>query len=152
MQPEMELLSSNTVRQLLFFSNGNLVMSDLMAELYMQNANSTIYADDRKDLYIGFTEDLPTEGYILGPYKEIVSQLTSKESIKNDIFNIKISAETEAYLKEIDLDIGWLVTIVQRILSVNLSQYVGIPEGSFRDVFGVQSVSKSVLYNIANNY
>lgn len=151
-EPEIEVFTSNITRQLIFYNNGNLAISDLMAELYQANSNSEIYSPERDDLFIGYSEDLPTEGYILGPYKEMLSAITSKEGIKNSVFIDPLSSSTEKYLKSINLELNMLVTIIQRILIVNVSRYLGIGEADFREIFGVQSVSKAIMYNIANNY
>ena len=151
-EPEVEVFAANITRQLIFYNNGNLAMSDLMGELYQSNNNNEIYAPSRDDLFIGYSEDLPSEGYILGPYKEILSAITNKEGIKNSVFIDKLSKNTESYLKSINIDLNMLITIVQRILIINLSKYLGVSEADFRDIFGVQSVSKAIMYNIANNY
>jgi hypothetical protein len=151
-QPELDIISNNIVRQLLFFQNGNIVISDLMAEIYQNNQNKEIYAGYRSDLIIPYSNEVPNEGYILGNYREIISDIASKEGMQNSVFVQPISSNTEAYLKDIGVDMGLLITIVQRILMVNLSNHLGINEGDAQNIFGIQSVAKSLMFNIANNY
>lgn len=148
---DVNALADNIVRQLIFFNGGNIAMSDLMVEYYNSNSISDIRIEVRDDLFLGYSEELPQDGYILGPYKEIVSELCREENMQNYVFVDKLSSETEAYIEELGVDIRILITIVQRILSVSLAKYLGIEEGSFRSIFEVQSVSKSVIRNIANN-
>jgi hypothetical protein len=151
-QPEMEIITNNIVRQLVFYYNGNIVMSDLMADLYQKNQNKEIYADFKDDLVISYSDEIPNEGYILGPYKEIISDIVKKEGFQNTVFTQAISDNTIAYLKEIRIDISMLITIAQRILMVNVSKHLGIDEGDAQNIFGMQSLSKCLMYNIANNY
>lgn len=152
MQPDLDALMQNIMRQLIFYLDGNLVLSDLMVDYYLNNRNNEIYVRDINDLIFSYTDELPTDGYILGPYKEILTLMTDKENLKNDIFNIQISSTTEDYLKSIEVNMNLLITIAQRILTANGSIYLGIDEGDFQSIFGIQSVSKALLQNIANNY
>jgi hypothetical protein len=152
MQPDLDALMQNIMRQLIFYLDGNLVLSDLMVDYYLNNRNNEIYVRDINDLIFSYTDELLTDGYILGPYKEILTLMTDKENLKNDIFNIQISSTTEDYLKSIEVNMNLLITIAQRILTANGSIYLGIDEGDFQSIFGIQSVSKALLQNIANNY
>lgn len=151
-QNDLDNVVQNITRQLLFYDNGNIVMSDLMAQLYQNNQGNEIFNQQRDDLFIGWSNELPTDGYILGPYKEIVSKLTDTEGLKNTIFNNKLSNQTESYLKDINIDLEKLVTICQRILLINSSKYLGITEADVRSIFGIQSVSKAVLKNLSMDY
>lgn len=152
MQPDIDVLSQNLTRQFIFYVDGNLVISDAMAQLYQDNQNDEIYNRTSEELLFGYNDEVPTEGYILGPYKEILSFITSRENLTNDVFTEKLSIETENYLESINVNLNLLVTIMQRILTANASAYIGIAEVDFRDIFGIQSVSKSILQNIANNF
>ncbi len=151
-QPDIDFISSNFARQLLFYVNGDLVISDLMADLYNSNKNNEIFREVREDLFINYSDEVPQDGYILGPYREILTAIMNKESMTNDIFNTPLSTNTDAYLKSIKVDLGLLVTILQRVLTVSLGKYFGITEVDFKEIFGIQSVSKVVLRNIANNF
>lgn len=152
MQQDIDVLTRNLTRQFIFYVDGNVVISDAMAQLYQDNQNDEIYNRTSEELLFGYNDDLPSDGYILGPYREILSYITSRENLTNDIFTERLSSETEAYLKSIDVDLNLIVTIMQRILTANAGAYIGISEVDFRDIFGVQSVSKAILQNIANNY
>jgi hypothetical protein len=151
-QNDLDVLMQNITRQLIFYTDGNLVISDLMAEFYLNNQNNEIYSRDVKDLIISYSDELPTEGYILGPYKEIASAIIDKENLNNDIFNLKLSSSTEEYLKSINVSLSLLVTILQRILTASGSVYLGTSEDDFQGIFGIQSASKPLLQNMANNY
>ncbi len=152
MQEDIDVLNQNLVRQMIFYKNGDLVISDLMANLYSSNQNNEIYFDNRPDLAINYSNELPSEGFIIGPYKEIVSAITNKENMRNEYFVTPLSTQTETYLKSIGMDMGLLITIMQRVLTVSASKHIGILESDFKDLFGVQSVSRALLQNIANNY
>jgi hypothetical protein len=151
-EAEIDLLTSNFVRQLIFYNNGNLAITDLMSDLYNVNQNNKIYRDNRNDLFINYSNEITSDGYILGPYKEILTIITDKENIRNDVFTTSVSFNTESYLKSINIDLKLLVTIIQRVLTVSTSKYLGISENDFKEIFGIQSVSKAILRNIVNNY
>lgn len=152
MQPDLDLLMQNITRRLIFFNDGNIVMSDLMADIYTNNSNNEVFINPASEYDIGYNSDLPFEGYILGPYNEIISMIMDKENIQNDVFSSKPSTDTERYLQSINVDINVLVRIIQKVLTSNGTIYTGLDEGDFRSIFGIQSVSKSLLQNIANNY
>lgn len=152
MQPDIDILTQNLTRQFIFYANGDLVMSDSLAQIYQDNQNDEIYNRSSEELLYGYNDDLPTEGYVLGPYKEILSFITSRESLNNDVFTATLSNETEDYLKTIGINLNLVITIMQRILTANSGAYVGISEVDFRDIFGIQSLSRALLQNIANNY
>jgi len=38
------------------------------------------------------------------------------------------------------------------VLTANGAAYLGIEDGDFQSIFGIQSVSKAVLSNMANDY
>lgn len=152
MQQDIDVLTRNLTRQFIFYVDGNVVISDALAQLYQDNQNDEIYNRSSEELLFGYNDDLPTDGYILGPYREILSRITSRENLTNNIFTEGLSTETEDYLASIDVDLNLIVTIMQRILTANASSYIGISEVDFRDIFGIQSVSKAILQNIANNY
>jgi hypothetical protein len=151
-QNDLDVLTRNLTRQLIFYVDGNLAISDSMAQIYQDNQNDEIYSRPEEELIFGYNDDLPNDGYILGPYREILSFITSRENLTNDIFVDKLSTDTEQYLKRIGINLNLMVTMLQRILSVNAAAYIGISEVDFRDIFGIQSVSKAILQNIANNY
>lgn len=152
MQQDIDILLQNIVRQLIFFTDGNLAVSELMINLYQTNQNNEIYAADRSDLVVPYSNELPSDGYVLGPYREILSTIAREEGLTNNVFNDKLSAETEKYLKEFNFSIKLLVTIVQRVLMVNVSQHLGLAEGDAQAIFGTQSAFKTLLQNISNNY
>jgi hypothetical protein len=151
-QSDVDILIQNIIRQMIFYVDGNLIMSDALAEVYNNNQNNEIYVRSVDELAIGYAYELPTDGYIIGPYKEIVSAIISKENLTNDVFNQKLSNSTEEYLDSIGVRLDLVVTILQRILTASASFHLGMMEGDFQDIFGVQSVSKALLQNIANNY
>jgi hypothetical protein len=151
-QPDLDVLMQNITRQLIFYFDGNLVISELMLNIHDSNLDGQIYNRSSFELFINYSDELPTDGYIVGPYKEIMSAITDKENLKNDVFNVKLSVDTEKYLTQSKINLNLLVTIVQRILTANGSIALGITESDFQEIFGVQSLGKALLSNIANNY
>jgi hypothetical protein len=151
-QADLDILMQNITRQLFFYFDGNLAMSELMLDIYQRNQNNQIYNASINDLIISYSEELPTDGYVIGFYKEIISEILDKENIVNDVFTTRLSTNTENYLKSINMNIKNLVTISQRILTANGAIHLGISEGDFQAIFGIQSLSKALLSNIANNY
>ena len=152
MQADLDILLQNITRQLIFYVNDSIAVTQLMVDLYQSNQNKEIYQQNRSDLFIPYSEEFSTDGFIIGPYREIVSEIGRKEGIKNDVFNQPLSAETIAYFKELNFDISLMITIIQRIFIVNISLSLGISEGDVQNVFGIQSVFKKILQNIADNY
>lgn len=151
-QEDLDILMQNLTRQMIFYNDGNIAVSDMLAEIYQDLKGNDVYSRDSGDLILNYSEDLPFEGYLLGPYKEIISAITRKENYKNDVFDVSLSESTSEYLRTIDVDINRLVTVVQRVLTANGAAYLGIEDGDFQSIFGIQSVSKAVLSNMANDY
>jgi hypothetical protein len=122
-----------------------------MVQIYQENLNGEVYNNNTSNLFIPYSEEIPSDGYILGPYKEILSVISNKENLRNDVFNQAMSVSTENYLKDISMDLNLLTTIVQKILMVTGARYLGVDEVDLRGIFGVQSVAKSIMQNIVNN-
>ena len=151
-QDDLDNLMQNLTRQLIFYNNTNIAISDLMVEIYQENANEDIYQKIKDNLFVGFSDKLPTEGYVLGPYREILSKMSDSEKLTNSVFTTPISSATLSYLKSINIDLNMLITVCQRILMINGAIYLGLSEADFRSIFGVQSITKYVLKNLAMNY
>ena len=149
---DVESTLQNITRQLLFYSDGNIVMSDLFADLYQNEDNFTVQKFNRDDLLVPYTDTLPTEGYILGGYKEILSEIMSIENLKNDKFTQPLSDQTMSYLGDINVDIKQVVRVLQKILISNAYLILGVTEGDYRAIFGMPSASKVLLRNLSNDY
>ena len=149
---DSELLMNNVVRQLIFEQDNQIVISDLMVLLYNDmSQNPTQF--DSTDLALRFNEDdLPSDGISLGSSLEIVSQIMKQEGLENTVYNLNLSQETNAYLKRINVDLAMLVSVCQLSMLATLARNFGITEQEARNIFGVQSLSKNLLTNMANGY
>jgi hypothetical protein len=151
-QNDIEMTLQNVMRQLLYYVNGNIVASELLMQIYQSEDATSIKIFDREDLLIPYTEDVTNDGYILGGYKEIVSELMKIEGLSSDKFVTPLSAETQKYLKDINLDLKHVVRIIQKVLLMNGALGLGLKEGDYRAIFEMPSVSKILLHNMAMDY
>lgn len=150
---DVETLLQNITRQLIFFYDGSLVVSDLFASIYESENEASIRDEySRNDLIIPYNDTVPYDGYVLGPYTEVLSKIMEIENLKNTTFVQQISAETEKYHQDMGIDLTQVVRILQRILNVNGAALLGINEGDFGSIFGTKSASKIILQNIAYDY
>lgn len=153
MKSDVELLMLNTVRQLVFIKDNSIIASDILTLIYNDNTVDSLAAIDRTDLSLSFTEDdLPEDGIVLGPANEIISQFMRQEGLDNTVYNIDLSTATRSYLSAINVDLAFAVALIQRIMMATLARHLGITEQRAKEIFGLQSLSKNLLQNIANGY
>lgn len=151
-QLDIEYTLQNVMRQLVFFTDDSIAVTQLFVDIFQSETMDTIKEFNRTDLLIPYSDDLPTEGYILGNYNEIISEITSIEGMKNSNFTIPLSIETTNYLDSLGVDLKQVVTALQKVLLTNAYLSIGVSEGDYRAIFNVPSAAKLILQNIANNY
>ena len=151
-KPDNDLLMANVTRRLIFLSNDQLVITDETAVIYSNSSNNGLFLASRPDMVFSYEKNVPTEGFVLGNYREILSEICRAEGFSDPNFNVPLSTATVDYLKKIGVDIPLLTSVFQRALLVSLSASLGISEEDAVDMFGVQSISKNILANISNHY
>lgn len=151
-QRDIDLLSQNIIRRMIFFWQNDIVISDQFSDIYVQNSNNSIYNEFKPDLIVGYNTSLPLEGNILGPYREIISELMRIENLSAPEFQTPLSNDVIEYHRKLNLSLRMVITILQRMLLLNGSSYLGINEDDFRTIFGIQSVCNILLKNIAEDY
>jgi len=153
LKPDIDLLMQNCIRQLLFTLDGQVIMSDMMVEKYNNNPIEFLYETDRLDLALNFDEEnVPSDGIVLGNETEIISQLMRIEGLQNTVYTEELSGLTKEYLATTNIQLEVVVALAQRIMLATLATNFGITETDAKTLFGVQSVSKSLLTNTANGY
>lgn len=151
-KPDNDKLLENVTRRLIFLSNNQLVITDALAAVYSNSVNGGIFAESRPDMAFTYDSNLPSEGYVLGDFREIMSAICRAEGFLDENFSLPLTPPTEAYLSKIGIDIALLTSVLQRTLLVSLSKNLGLLEEEATDIFGVQSISKTILKNVANHY
>lgn len=151
-QNDIEATLQNVMRQLIYYVDGNIVVSELFVGIYQNEDQTSVKIFDREDLLVPYSEDLTNDGYILGNYKEIISELMKIEGLTSDKFTTPLSASTKQYLKDIGIDLKQTVRLLQKVLLMNGALGLGIKEGDYRNIFDVPSVSKILLHNMAQDY
>lgn len=151
-QNDIELTLQNVMRQMLYYVDGNIVASELFMNIYQNEDQTSIKIFDREDLLIPYSDDLTNNGYILGNYKEIISEFMKIEGLENDKFVTPLSAGTVKYINEIGIDLKQVIRLTQKVLLMNGALGLGVKEGDYRSMFEVPSVSKILLHNMAQDY
>lgn len=150
MKNDFEKLNNNVVRRLLFVKDGYILATNRLLRTYKNTPGDELF---RSDINLGLSyneKNVPTVGTIIGPFDEIISQIIKYEGMASEAFNKNLSGATKAYLAKIEIDLEYLVSICQRILIDSIASHTGITEQETASIFGVQSLSKALLYNTAN--
>ena len=130
------------VAQLMFYINDSIALTKLGAEVYNNPAAKNIINTD---------VDFPTDGYIIGPSSEIMSEMLAVEGFNSEIFQIPLSNDTNNYLKNMDLDLKQLMATLQNTMLTNAENYLGMSRNDIVSLFGMPSVSLTVLQNMRDN-
>lgn len=151
-QKEFDKIMSKVLRQLIFYANGNIAVSNLAAGLYFDYSDTYREMEyDRNDAFvIDINGEYPFRGYALGTYKTIVSEILRIEGLKDSEFNVELTQQNREYLKSIGVDMNKAVGILQKTMLVNASNYLGLDSTDVRNIFGMPSVGRYLLSNIAN--
>lgn len=151
-QKEFDKIMSKILRQLIFFANGNIAVSGLAADLYFDYSET--YREMEYNSNAAFVIDMnapfPLRGYALGTYKTIVSEILRIEGFEDSEFNVELTQQNREYLRSIGVDMNKAVGIIQKTMLVNASNYLGLDSTDVRNIFGMPSVGRYLLLNIAN--
>lgn len=128
--------------QLLFYINDSIALTKLGADFYNNPTGDNI---------VDTTKDFPTNGYILGPSNEILSEILSTEGFNSEVFNNSLSLDTQNYLNKIGIDLKKLIAMLQNTMLKNAENYLGMSRTDITSLFGVPSVSLIMLENIRDN-
>jgi hypothetical protein len=151
-QKMFDRIMSKVLRQLIFYAQGNIAVSDLGVNFYANYSENyrNLNFDQSKQLVIDFNATFPLDGYAIGSYKQIISEITRIENVENIDFVEPLTIQTQEYLDAINVDLKKVVGVLQKTMLTNASNYLGISENDVRIIFGMPGVSKYLLYNISN--
>ena len=139
-------------RKMIFHSGGYVGISNQLANFY--NVYKESFRNRKfstSDIFkINLDENYPDSGFVIGPYKQIISEILRNESIDDFVFDVPLSKEAESYLKSIDIDIRILTAMIQKIMIVNAANYLGIIEDDVRNIFNIPGVGKYIVKSIVN--
>lgn len=151
-QDNFDDIMTTVCRKLIFQSGGYIGISSQMANFY------TVYKESFKnrkfntsDVFkISLDENYPDSGFVIGPYKQIISEILKNESIEDFVFNVPLTEQAKQYLKTIDVDIKTLTAMIQKVMIVNAANYLGILEDDARNIFNIPGVGKYLVRSIVN--
>jgi hypothetical protein len=151
-QQNFDDIMTTVSRKLIFYSGGYVAISNNLAKFYSnfkdQFRSKSFNSNDI--LKVRLTGDFPTDGFVIGPYKQIISEILRQESVTDLIFDVEMTDQAKAYLKTIDIDLRILVPMIQKVLLVNAANYLGLSEFDTKNIFGVPGVGKYLVSSIAN--
>lgn len=127
--------------QLLFYINDSIALTRLGAEIYNNPDNNIIDTN----------QEFPTDGFVLGPGDEIISEMLRTEGFASEIYQTDLSNGTKDYLDNMDLDLKKLMAALQNTMLANAENYLGLSRNDIASLFGVPSVSVIMLENIRDN-
>jgi hypothetical protein len=151
-QQSFDEIMSLISRKLIFHSGGYIAISNQLAEFY--NTYKTSFRNrklESSDVFkVSLDEVFPETGFVIGPYKQIISEILKAESVPDLIFNTPLTDKTKEYLKLIEVDISVLTIMIQKIMLVNAANYMGIVEDDVRNIFNIPGTGKYLVRNIVN--
>ena len=151
-QDSFDDIMTTVCRKMIFHSGGYVGISNQLANFY--NVYKESFRNRKfstSDIFkINLDENYPDSGFVIGPYKQIISEILRNESIDDFVFDVPLSKEAESYLKSIDIDIRILTAMIQKIMIVNAANYLGIIEDDVRNIFNIPGVGKYIVKSIVN--
>ena len=151
-QQNFDDIMTTVSRKLIFYSGGYIAISNQLAKFYnnFKDEFRSNSFNSNDILKISLTEDFPSDGFVIGPYKQIISEILRQESVTDLIFDVEMTDQAKAYLKGIDIDLKILVPMIQKVLLVNAANYLGLSESDSKNIFGTPGVGKYLVSSIAN--
>ena len=135
-------IMQKVLAQLLFYINDSIALTKLGADLYN---------DPTGDNIVDTSKDFPTDGYVLGPSDEILSGMLDTEGFNSEVFNNSLSLDTQNYLNEMGVDLKKLMAMLQNTMLENAENYLGMSRTDITSLFGIPSVSLTMLENMRDN-
>lgn len=145
---------ARVARKLIFYSDGFIAVSQLGAGIYNEfkdSFKSVEYKFDPQAFRIDLDSNYPTVGFVVGPYKQVVSEILRIESVPDINFNAELQDVSKNYLKSIDVDLKTLVSILQKTMISTAGLYLGVNEDDVKNIYGVPGLGKYLLKGIAEN-
>lgn len=133
-------IMKKTLAQLLFYINDNIALTEVGANIY-----------NGDKITIDTSLDFPITGYVLGPSSEIISNMLLNEGYDSEVFRTPLSTNTKDYLNNIGIDLKKLMAALQNTLLESAENYLGMSRTDITKLFGVPSVSVSMLENMRDN-
>lgn len=98
-----------------------------------------------------FTVEPNKEGFVLGPAVELITAFLEEEKLHDmqTEYNTYPSDATKAYLTQIGIDIKKLVAVLQMTMISEIANTFGLRMGDTKDIFGMPSVSRTILANLS---
>jgi hypothetical protein len=152
-QPVFDKIMSKVNKQLIFYTQGSIAITNTAANLYTDfkdSFKSMQFQQDNQNFVLDLNNSFSRTGFLLGPYTQIISEILRIEAIESIDFVDSISDQTNKYLQSIGVELPKLVGVLQKTMLVNASNYLGLDATDVRDIFGMPSVSRYLLANIAN--
>lgn len=151
-QDNFDDIMSLVTKKLIFHSGGYIAISNQLAEFYIEyNADFRNRKLSSNDVFkVSLDDNIPDAGFVVGPYKQIISEILRTESINDIIFDVPLSDQTINYLKTIGIDIRTLTQMIEKILIVNAGNYLGVNEDDVKNIFNIPGVGKYLVKNIAD--
>jgi hypothetical protein len=154
-QPIFDGIMSEIIGQLIFYTQESIAITNTAANLYTDfkdTFRTMQYQQDNQNFVLDINGNFPTQGFLLGPYSQIISEILRIEAIDSTDFVDPVSDQTSEYLQSIGVELPKLVGVLQKTMLVNASNYIGLDATDIRDIFGMPSVSRYLLANIANRF
>ena len=152
LQSSFDDIMTTVCRKLIFHSGGYVAISNEMANfynIYKQSFRNRKFSTS--DIFkIDLSENYPGTGFVVGPYKQIISEILRNEAINDFVFDVPLSDQASKYLLSIDIDIKLLTAMIQKVMIVNAANYLGIIEDDARNIFNIPGVGKYLVRAIVN--
>lgn len=145
---------TRVARKLIFYSDGFIAVSNIGAGMYNEfkdTYKSDGYLYSPEIFRIDIDDEYPTVGFVVGPYKQVVSEILRIESVPDKNFSAELQEVSKNYLKSIDVDLKTLVGVLHKCMISTASMYLGLNDNDVRNIYGVPGVGKYLLRGISED-
>ena len=146
LQDNKEKAIRDILDSLMFVAEDKVIMTDLGTLAY-----DTV--DPDRGIYnLDLLNAVPSrEGFVLGPAVELITAFLDQEQLRSlqTEYNTDLSETTKLYLAQIGIDIKKLVAVLQMTMISELANTFGLTLNDARDLFGMPSVSRTILANLS---
>ena len=146
LQDNKEKAIRDILDSLIFVADETVIMTDLGTLAYdTVDPDRGIYNLDLLN-----TEPV-REGFVMGPAVELITAFLDQEQLRGlqTEYNTDLSDNTKLYLGQIGIDIKKLVAVLQMTMISELANTFGLNLTDTRDLFGMPSVSRTILANLS---
>lgn len=140
MNRDIQQIYHNLFKQLIFYSDGFIGVSPSASKLYIDFLNNQYQNPNWK-----LSDAAKNEGYILGNYIEITTEMLRTSGLEDENFSRPLSDQTRAYLTSIGVDIKNLSRVIERSIIDSTAELLGFTRQDLKEMFDTPNTGLLIL-------